>query len=101
MIDPAGTFRKEVGFVTRTIAGETIIVPIRGGVGELDAIFTLNEVGTRIWQLLDRPLTVDQMAGEIAGEHEVEPAVAARDVAEFLATLEGRGLIRPAAACSP
>ena len=46
-------FSKEDNCVTREIAGETIIVPIKGRVGDLDSIYTLNEVGTLIWQLID------------------------------------------------
>ncbi len=100
MIDSPKTFRKEEGFVTRNIAGETIIVPIRGGVGDLDAIFTLNGTGTMVWQLLDRALTMDEMAREIALEHEVPREEAAQDLSDFLTTLEGRGLIRPILACA-
>ena len=53
-------------FVTRRIADETIIVPVVGGVGDLDAIFTLNEVGSVIWQLVDTPTTVHAIVEEIA-----------------------------------
>jgi len=49
----AKCFVKESNFVTRCIADETIIVPIRDTVGDLDSIYTLNEVGTTIWQLID------------------------------------------------
>jgi len=40
MSDSEHRFTKGDGFVTRNIAGETIIVPVRGGVGDLDSIFT-------------------------------------------------------------
>ena len=46
-------FIKQDNFVTREIAGETIIVPIRSHVADLDSIYTLNEVGTLIWSLVD------------------------------------------------
>jgi hypothetical protein len=46
-------FFKAADFVTRDIAGETIIVPVRDGVGDLNSIYTLNELGTRVWQLVD------------------------------------------------
>ncbi len=90
--------RKAEGHVTRRIAGETIIVPVRGGVGDLDSIYTLNEVGTKIWGLLDGKTGVDEIVRSIAGEHDVTEEEAARDVAEFLTELEERGLVRPTAA---
>ena len=54
-----GTYIKSGEFVTRAIAGETIVVPIKAGVGDLDSIYTLNEVGATIWGLIDGTTTVD------------------------------------------
>jgi hypothetical protein len=82
-------------FVTRRIADETIIVPVVGGVGDLDAIFTLNEVGSHIWRLIDGPITVQQIVEEIGRAFDVQPDQAERDVPEFLDKLAEAGLIRP------
>ena len=87
-------FIKGTDLTTRRIAGETLIVPIRGHVGDLDAIFTLNEVGSRVWQLIDKPLTVAEIAKAISNEYEVSQAEAERDVLELLAAMEAAGLIR-------
>ena len=38
-------------FVTRQIAGETLIMPVAGRVADLESIYVLNEVASRIWQL--------------------------------------------------
>jgi hypothetical protein len=82
-------------FVTRRIADETIIVPVVGGVGDLDAIFTLNDVGSHIWRLIESPTTVHAIVEEIGREFEVSPDRAEHDVAEFLDKLAEAGLIRP------
>jgi len=84
-------------FVTRHIAGETLIVPICGGVGELEAIYTLNEVGSRIWQLMDASTTVNRLAQTVSDEYDVAPEQATKDVIEFLDVLEARGLIERSA----
>jgi hypothetical protein len=81
-------------FVTRRIAGETLIVPVVSGVGDLDAIFTLNETATRIWTLLEQPATVQGIVDDIVRTFDVTPDRAGRDVAEFLDRLAGAGLIR-------
>ena len=91
-------------FVTRQIADETIIVPVVGGVGDLDAIFTLNEVGSYIWRLIDTPTTVQAVTGAVARTFDVAETDAARDVVEFLDKLAAAGLIQPlgqAAAIEP
>jgi hypothetical protein len=83
----------EIAF--RNIAGEGILVPVRAGVAEMDNIYTLNPVGTTIWQLLVAGRTVAEMAASVAAEFEVAPEVAQVDVAEFLATLTEKRLIQP------
>jgi hypothetical protein len=84
-------------FVTRQIAGETLIVPVTGHVMDLEAIYVLNPVGSRIWELCGSPITSNRIADIIANEFAVSPERAAEDVAEFLEALGARGLIQPAA----
>ena len=45
-------FKKDPNMVSRKIADEVILVPIRQNVGDLESIYTLNEVATRIWELM-------------------------------------------------
>ena len=94
MESPPRHYRKAPGLVTRSIAGETIIVPVRRGVGDHDSIYTLNEVGTRIWQLLEAGSGAPEIAGALSREFEVAPAEAEADVRAFLGTLAAAGLVR-------
>ena len=86
-------FAKENDLVTRDVAGESIIVPIKGHVGDLEGVFTLNEVGAVIWRLMDGQKTVRQLMEAVRDEYEVEAEVAEKDVADFLRCLEDAGLI--------
>ena len=88
-------FTKEKDLVTRDVAGEEIIVPIKGHVGDLEGVFTLNEVGATIWRLIDGRTTGRQLMEAVRDEYEVEAAVAEKDVADFLRSLEDAGLISP------
>lgn len=82
-------------FVTRRIAGETLIVPVSAKVGDLEAIYTLNEVGSFVWQLIDGQRTAQAIAEAVGAEYEVALDRAARDVDELLGILEAKGLVRP------
>jgi hypothetical protein len=82
------------GLITRNIAGETLIVPLRNRVGDLDAIFTLNETGVRVWALLDGQTNVAQIAETISQEYEIDTESARHDVAELLGDLATAGLVR-------
>jgi len=88
-------FIKKRDLVTRSILGETILVPVKTNAGDLDAIYTLNEVGTVIWDLLDAKSSVNQITEAICRQYEVAPEDSAKDVADFLESLEKAGLIGP------
>jgi hypothetical protein len=90
-----GAFAKVGEFVTRSVAGETIVVPIRAGVGDLDSIYTFNEVGSVIWSLIDGATTTGDIVDIVTDRFEVEAEEARNDVVEFLGTLKGAGLIVP------
>ena len=81
------------GFVTRRVAGETIIVPVSSRVGDLDAIYTLNEVGSRIWSLVDSPKSIDEIISALSEEYEAPRNQIRDDVAELLEELQANGLI--------
>jgi Coenzyme PQQ synthesis protein D (PqqD) len=81
-------------FVTRQIAGETLIMPVAGRVVDLESIYVLNEVASRIWQLVGSPTTADRITEIVAREFDVSAERAAEDVHEFLSALDSRGLIK-------
>ena len=88
------SFVRDDELTTRVIAGETLVVPVRGRVGDLDSIYTLNEVASRIWQLIGEGFTVRRIIEVVSDEFEVESVEAERDVSELLASMEEAGLIR-------
>jgi hypothetical protein len=91
-------FIKKRDLVTRSILGETILVPVRINAGDLDAIYTLNEVGTVIWDLLDGKSSVGQIIEALYKDYEVAPEEAAHGTVDFLESLEKTGLIGPTGA---
>ncbi|HEX8650891.1 MAG TPA: PqqD family protein [Pyrinomonadaceae bacterium] len=90
------SFSKRPELTTRAIAGETLIVPVTGHVGDLDSIYTLNDVGSRIWQLINDQTKVRQIVEAIREEYDVTTEEAERDVTELLNSLTEAGLIREA-----
>ena len=83
--------------VTRTIGDETILVPVRSHVAELDAIYTLNEVGSAIWEQLDGQTRFEQIVTSLCELYDVTLEEAAQDTADFLQAIEAIGLITTAA----
>jgi hypothetical protein len=87
-------YAKDADLVTRCVAGETIIVPIKNKVGDLDSIYTLNEIGTMIWQLIDGKNSFSKIVEAVHNAYEVTLEEAEKDTIDFLNTLKVSGLIR-------
>lgn len=92
----AGDIRyvKDDSIVSRLIEGETILVPIRQRAADLDSIYTLNKVGSRIWELIDGKRKVKDIKKAIVDEFNVDEAKAEADIQKFLTQLEKIGAIR-------
>ena len=86
-------YRPAVDVVVRRVGDESVVVPVRNRVGDLDSVFTLNEVASRVWELLDGQRPVDQIVSVICDEFEVTPDVAETDVRELLGSLEQAHLV--------
>jgi hypothetical protein len=83
-------------FALRQVGSESILVPIRNHVGDLDSVYVFNAIGARIWPLLDGTRYVDSIVAIICEEYEAEPAVVRADLEELLGSLEAAGLIAAA-----
>ncbi len=88
-------FSRKGEFVSRTIAGETILVPVRGRVGDLDSIFNLNETASFIWNRIDGRTTFDQIVAQVCSEFDVGPDAAEADARQFITALQEAGLVTP------
>lgn len=92
---------EEPGLVTRRIAGETIVVPVSARVGDLDSIYTFNDAGSRVWALLEQPMSAQAITAALAEEYDAPAAQIAADVTELLEILQNSGLIRLVDATEP
>jgi hypothetical protein len=77
-------YRRNDNFVFRQIEGETILVPIRGNVGDLDCIYSLNPVGALVWEHLDGSQDLGAIKNRIATEYDVADDKAETDLLSFI-----------------
>ncbi len=80
-------FRKSPNVVFRQIGDESILIPIANEVGDLSNIYNLNEVGTRIWALIDGERDVTEICGLLADEYDVQMSDVMNDMTEFVGNL--------------
>ena len=84
MIELGQIYRRNDSFVFRRIEGETILVPIRDNVGDLDCIYSLNPVGALVWEHLDGSHDLDAIKNRIAAEYDVCDNDVQADVLSFI-----------------
>src|SRR3954469_3583819 len=75
-------------FALRQVGSESILVPIRNHVGDLDSVYVFTAVAARIWTLLDGNRDIDSIVDTICSEYDADPAVVRADLDQLLASLE-------------
>ena len=86
-------YQQDPDMVSREIAGEVILVPIRSNVGDLESVYTLNETAALAWTLFDGSHSVNQILDQILSEYEVDEDGAERDWMELIQQLEEIGAV--------
>jgi hypothetical protein len=93
-----------------TITGFTIAPGVREAASEDGAVlldieqgicFSLNPVGLRIWELLKKRYSLDQIADALAQEFSVPRSQLLTDASEFIEALESKNLIYRPSQLSP
>jgi hypothetical protein len=77
------------GVLASDFGAEQVILNLRDGV-----YYGLEDVGARIWQLLQRPTTVTAMRAALLEEYDVDAVRCERDLDLLIADLAARGLVR-------
>ena len=99
MTEAEQTYKRNENFVFRQIENETILVPIKDNVGDMNCIYNLNEVGAFIWQNIKCKNSVTDLKHMILSEFDVTESQAETDLDEFVKDLRGIEAIVPATAC--
>ena len=79
--------------VARDIVGETILVPIRGKLADMQKIYTLDRMGKNIWEKIDGKTNLKAILESILETYDVQREEASLDLKEFAADLMSAGLL--------
>ena len=89
-------FIRNPNFIFRKIVDETILVPIRQNVAELNCIYSLNEVGSFLWQKLAEPQDLSTLQSAVLIEFDASAEQVAADISLFLTELSNFGAVEEA-----
>lgn len=92
---PDKRYTKDVNIVAREIADEFILVPLSQSADDVESIYTLNEVGAQIWELIDGERSLREIRDFIVAEFDVTADEATADLLAFLQQLESINAVKP------
>jgi len=86
------------GAISAEMDGEVVALDVAKGV-----CYALNVTGSRIWSLIETPVSVADICSKLLAEFKVDPLTCEREVLGLLQSLRSEGLVRllsPGAAAS-
>lgn len=86
-MEPDDVFARNEQVVSRKIVDELILVPMRKNVADMETLYTLNEVGARVYELIDGERPVREIVSTVVREFDVTEKQAETDVREFIEQL--------------
>ena len=81
--------------ISQEVSGETVLLDLQS-----EHYFGLDEVGTRIWSLINEGRAVGEVVDTLLDEYDVDRATLETDVSALLASLLEAGLVVEKAACA-
>lgn len=76
--------------VSADMDGEIVMMSLERG-----EYYGIGGVGTRVWQLLESPMTLDQICRTMCSEFEVEESTCRTDMLAFVSDLARNGMVLP------
>ena len=87
-ISPETVFRKSAELLESDVDDEIVALDVNKG-----QCYGLNAVGSRVWKLLDTPMSLHEICLSLQDEYEVAPEVCQAEVSRLLADLQSEGLV--------
>lgn len=81
-------FTQSENQVSAEINGETVMMSVEQG-----SYFGLDAIGSRIWNLMEQPISLQDMIDTLVEEYDVSEVNCKNDVVKFVAELNSRGLV--------
>lgn len=81
-------------FVVRKMGNEMVLVPLSDSVADMTSVLTLNEVGSDILELLEKPVTKEILLEKLLEKYDVDKETLDRDIHLFLKKALNKNIIK-------
>jgi len=84
MTDPKSILSRNPKMVTRKTGNEYVLVPVTDNIADMNSVYTLNETGAFIWELIDGKKSVEKIINSVTKEYDIDIETATSDVYSFI-----------------
>jgi methyltransferase-like protein len=88
MTDLKSVFSHSPDIVTRKTGSEYVLVPVANNIADMNSVYTLNETGAFIWELMDGTRNVEEIINRFVEEYNIDSETATADIFEFAENLK-------------
>lgn len=85
--------KRSSDFLLRDVADTLVIVPVGKATLDFPGMITVNATGAYLWELLEKPQTMQTLTQAMVDHYEVDEAQAMTDVKAFTESLSRVGAI--------
>jgi len=87
MTDLKSVLSHSPNIVTRKTGNEYVLVPIANNIADMNSVFTLNETGAFIWELIDGKRNIEDIIKVLTTEYNIDKETAISDVVSFVSDM--------------
>ena len=87
-LTPETVIQRKPGLLFNEIDGEIVMLSI-----ENSEYYGLEKVGSRIWELIEKPLTMKELVAKLLDEFDVDEERCWKETTDFVTQLEGKELL--------
>ena len=70
--------------VTRKTGKEYVLVPVANNIADMNSVYTLNETGAFIWDLIDGKRNIEEIISLLTEEYDINEQSASEDVISLI-----------------
>ncbi|GJM41928.1 MAG: hypothetical protein DHS20C20_22100 [Ardenticatenaceae bacterium] len=89
MLTPNSRVVRSEDFITSTVENDLVMMSLEKG-----TYYGLDSIGSKIWEHISEPISIDELCRRLAAQFEVDAAQCQADVLAFLNELQTEDMIR-------
>lgn len=94
MIELKSVVSHSPDIVTKKTGNEYVLVPLANNIADMNRLFTLNETGAFIWELIDGRKNVGEIVAEFTEEFDIDHETATKDILSFIENMSNYLIIK-------